>query len=44
MLLGWTLCHPLLSTALQTDESTLLGYLLAIQDHVLKEKLQQANV
>ena len=40
MLLGWTLCHPLLSTALQTDESTLLGYLLAIQDHVLKENFQ----
>ena len=40
MLLGWTLCRPLLSTALQTDESTLLGYLLAIQDHILKEKFQ----
>ena len=44
MLLGWTLCRPLLSTALQTDESTLLGYLLAIQDHILKEKFQPANV
>jgi AcrR family transcriptional regulator len=44
MLLGWTLCRPLLSAALQTDESTLLGYLLAIQDQVLKEKFHQANV